>query len=79
MLSSDNKTLYSERKTLHVSAIKLLAIIRPHYKNTKGDVLCSCISGLRSQPLDHLEDPGVDGRIILKRIFERLGGGHRLD
>jgi hypothetical protein len=22
-----------------------------------------------------LEDPGVDGRIILKRIFERLGGG----
>jgi hypothetical protein len=23
----------------------------------------------------HLEDPGVSGRIILKRIFERLGGG----
>jgi hypothetical protein len=22
-----------------------------------------------------LDDPGVDGRIILKRIFERLGGG----
>jgi hypothetical protein len=27
----------------------------------------------------HLEDPGVDGRIILKWIFERLGGGRRLD
>jgi hypothetical protein len=26
-----------------------------------------------------LEDPGVDGRIILKWIFERLCGGHRLD
>jgi hypothetical protein len=26
-----------------------------------------------------LEDPSVDGRIILKWIFERLGGGHRLD
>jgi hypothetical protein len=23
---------------------------------------------------NHLEDPGVDGRIILKWIFERLGG-----
>jgi hypothetical protein len=22
-----------------------------------------------------LEDPGIDGRIILKYIFERLGGG----
>jgi hypothetical protein len=28
---------------------------------------------------DHLEDPGVDGRIILRWIFERLhGGGHVL-
>jgi hypothetical protein len=24
---------------------------------------------------NHLENPGVDGRIMLKRIFERLGGG----
>jgi hypothetical protein len=28
----------------------------------------------------HLEDPGVDGRIILKWTCERLyGGGHGLD
>jgi hypothetical protein len=28
---------------------------------------------------NHLEDPGVDGRIILQWIFERLGGGRRLN
>jgi hypothetical protein len=28
---------------------------------------------------DHLEDPGVDGRITLKWIFEMLVGGRRLD
>jgi hypothetical protein len=31
--------------------------------------------------VDQLEDPGIDARIILKWIFERLNGGgrHRLD
>jgi hypothetical protein len=28
---------------------------------------------------DHLENPDVAGRIILKWIFERLFGGHRSD
>jgi len=28
---------------------------------------------------DHLEDPGVDRRIILSCIFKKRAGGHGLD
>jgi hypothetical protein len=36
-----------------------------------------CVQGFGRRNLregDHLEEPGVDGRIILRRIFEKLDG-----
>ena len=37
-----------------------------------------CIQGFNGEIRegDHFEDPGIDGRIILKRIFEKWDGEH---
>jgi hypothetical protein len=42
-----------------------------------GDV-CRILVG-RPEGRYHLEDPRVDGRIILKWIFKKCDGGHGLD
>jgi hypothetical protein len=44
----------------------------------KGEVCTGFWKGdLREE--DHLGDPGIDGRIILKWIFKKWDGGHGLD
>jgi hypothetical protein len=32
----------------------------------------------KSEGGDHLEDPGIDGRIILRRAFTKWDGGYEL-
>jgi hypothetical protein len=41
----------------------------------------SCIQGFGEETLgkDHLEDPGVDGMIILRWVFRKWDGKHGLD
>ena len=39
-----------------------------------------CIEVAQDREIDHLGDPGVDGRIILRWIFRKLDvGGYGLD
>jgi hypothetical protein len=40
----------------------------------EGRGTCRILVG-RPEGRNHLEDPGVDGRIILKRIFKKWDGG----
>jgi len=40
-----------------------------------------CLQGFggETEGKNHLEDPGIDGSIILKRIFRKWNGGYGLD
>jgi len=44
----------------------------------RGEV-CTGFWWGKLREIDHLEDPGVDGRIILRRIFRKWDEGHGLD
>jgi hypothetical protein len=40
-----------------------------------GERRMQCFGGGHLRERDHLEDPGVDGRILLRRIFRKWGVG----
>jgi hypothetical protein len=75
-------------KELHAlySSRDIIRVIKSRRLRWAGHVACMGESTGTSRVLvgkpeggNHLEDTGVDGRIILKWIFERLDGGHGLD
>jgi hypothetical protein len=61
-----NKELYALYSCVHVAR---MGERRGAYRALVG----------KPEGRNHLEDPGVGGRIILKWTCERLGGGHGLD
>jgi len=80
----------NDKYVLHNFIIRSLMICTPHQilfadqieKNEMGGACSTCgrevptgflWGNLRKR--DHLEDPSVNGRIILRRIFRKLDGG----
>jgi hypothetical protein len=49
-----------------------------HVARGEIGVACGVLVG-KSKEIDHLEDPGADGRVILRCIFRKWDGGHGLD
>jgi hypothetical protein len=71
-----NKELYAL-----CSSPNIIRVIKSRRLRWAGHVACmgerrGAYRALVGKPEgDHLEDSGIDGRIIIKWIFERLGGG----
>jgi len=50
-----------------------------HVASVGGEVRCIQGFGGKNEGKNHLEDPSVDGRIILRWIFRKWDVGHGLD
>jgi hypothetical protein len=85
-VSGERRRLHNKELYALYSSQNIIRVIKSRRLRWAGHVACmgrgEVHTGLYWGNLregDHLEDPGVDERIILKWIFERLDEEHGLD
>jgi hypothetical protein len=80
------KRLHNEELNDLYSSPNIIRVIKSRRMRWAGHVACGGKREVHSRfwwgdlrEGDHLEDPDIDGRIILKWIFKKWDGGHELD
>jgi len=80
------RKLHEEELNDLCSSPNIIRVIRSRRMKWKEHVVCMgnrrgvyrVLVG-KTEGKNHLEDPGIDGKIILKWIFSKWNGGHGLD
>jgi hypothetical protein len=80
------RKLHEEELNDLYSSTNIILVIRSRILKWKERVVCmgnrrgACrVLVGKPEGKNHLEDPGLDGRIVLKWIFSKWNGGHGLD